>query len=158
MTYHHSRPFESHYYYLHDNTKHAVPDFLRDKLRLWLPLRFSYSAQERLFRSQEFEEGKPPAEISPLVDSLVRLLIALMAVLVLVAPMHIMSVQPSETKSLVTSSAFMVLFACVLSFAVKTTNVETLVATATYSAVLVVFVGTSSSTGPCQCPPEGSAS
>jgi hypothetical protein len=32
-----------------------------------------------------------------------------------------------------------------LSFGVKTTNVETLVATATYSAVLVVFVGTNSS-------------
>lgn len=128
-----------------------MPDFLRDKLRQWLPSRFSYSAQERLFRSQEFEDGKPPAEISPLVDNTVRLLVALMAVLVLVIPMHIMSVKPSPTKSLVTSSAFMVLFAAVLSFAVKTSNVETLVATSTYSAVLVVFVGTSSSTGPCQC-------
>jgi len=146
--YHHTRPFESHYYYLHDNAKHPVPDILRNKLRHWLPPRLSYSAQERLYRGKEFEDGKPPAEISPLVDNLVRLFVALVAVLVLVVPMYIMSVNPSPQKGLITSSVFMFMFACVLSFAVKTSNIETLVATATYSAVLVVFVGTNSSTLP----------
>jgi len=68
--YHHTRPFESSYYYLHDNAKHPVPDILRNKLRRWL-------AQERLYRGKEFEDGKPPAEISPMVDNLVRLLIGL---------------------------------------------------------------------------------
>jgi hypothetical protein len=42
----------------------------------------------------------------------------------------------------------MVIFVSVLLFAAKTSNVETLVAAATYSAVLVVFVGTNSSTLP----------
>ncbi|KAL6401827.1 hypothetical protein AUP68_14283 [Ilyonectria robusta] len=144
-TYQHTRPFESHYYYLHDNAKNPAPDVLRDKLRHWLPPQLSYSAQERLYRSKEFDEGKPPAEISPFVDNLVRLSVALVAVVVLVAPMCILSVHPSPTKSLITSSVFMIIFACALSFGVKSSNIETLVATATYSAVLVVFVGTNSS-------------
>ncbi|OTA85627.1 hypothetical protein M434DRAFT_16063 [Hypoxylon sp. CO27-5] len=141
-SYRHTRPFESHYYYLHDNARHPMPDVLRDKLRRWLPLRLSYSSQERRYRSKEFDEGKPPDEISPLVDNLVRLSVALVAVLVLAVPICIISVQPSLTKSLVTSIIFMVLFACALSFGVKSSNIETLVATATYSAVLVVFIGT----------------
>lgn len=98
----------------------------------------------------EYEQGKPPIEISPFVDNAVRLFLASVAVLVLVAPMCIMSVQPSLTKNLITASVFMVLFACGMSFGVKGTNVETLVATATYSAVLVVFVGTNSSGPPSQ--------
>lgn len=139
-----SSPFESHYHYLHDNEKSPAPDFLRDKLRHWLPNRLSYSSTERTRRPLEFKQGKPPADISPLVDNLVRLFVSLMAVLALVAPMCIMAVRPSPAKSLITASIFMVVFACSLSFAMKTTNVETLVATATYSAVLVVFVGTNS--------------
>lgn len=144
-SYRHSLSFESHYYYLHDNAKHPEPDFLRDKLRHWLPSRLSYSKQERQHRRQEFEDGKPPAEVSPLVDNLVRLMVAQAAVVVLVAPVCIKVLNPSPVKSLITSAVSMVIFACALSFAIKTSNTEILFATATYSAVLVVFVGTSSS-------------
>lgn len=144
-SYRHTLPFESHYYYLHDNAKHPESDFLRDKLRHWLPPRLSYSTQERHHRRQEFEDGKPPAEVSPLVDNIVRLAVALVSVVVLVAPMCIMVLNPSPVKSLITSAVSMVIFACALSFAIKTSNINVLVATATYSAVLVVFVGTSSS-------------
>ncbi|KAL2204647.1 hypothetical protein CC79DRAFT_1398905 [Sarocladium strictum] len=144
-SYLHTRPFESHYYYLHDNARQPSTDPFRDILKRWLPPYLSYSSHERQFRSREFEEGKPPAEVSPLVDNVVRLIVALVAVGALVAPMCIMTLNPSSVKSLITSSVFMILFASALSFGVKTTNVETLVATATYSAVLVVFVGTNSS-------------
>jgi hypothetical protein len=123
-----------------------MPDILRNTLRLWLPIQLSYSSEERRYRSKEFEEGQPPIEISPFVDNFVRLCIALIAVVVLIVPMCIMSVWPSLSKSLVTAAVFMVLFACGMSFGIKGTNVETLVATATYSAVLVVFVGTSTGT------------
>ena len=142
MSHRYSRPFESHYYWLHDSAADNRPDVLRDAARRWLPVRLSYSLYERRFRSKEFEEGKPPVEISAFVDNLVRLSVACVAILALVAPMCIMSVVPSLAKNLVTSSVFMVLFACGISFGVKCSNVETLVATATYSAVLVVFVGT----------------
>lgn len=61
--------------------------------------------------------------------------------------MVIMILNPSETKSVVTVSMAVVIFALVLSFGIKVSNVETLVSTATYAAVLVVFVGTSSGGG-----------
>lgn len=144
LSYRHTLPFESHYYYLHDNAKHPESDFLRDKLRHWLPPRLSYSAQERQHRRQEFEDGKPPAEISPLVDNIVRLAVALVSVVVLVAPMCIMVLNPSPVKSLITSAVSMVIFACALSFAIKTSNINVLVATATYSAVLVTSSSPSS--------------
>ncbi|KAH0601351.1 hypothetical protein MHUMG1_00225 [Metarhizium humberi] len=79
---HHTRSFEYHYYYLHDNAKHAVVDALCNKLRHWISPRLSYSSQERLYRSKEFGDAKSTDEISTLVDNLVRLLIALVAVLV----------------------------------------------------------------------------
>lgn len=137
-----TRPFESHYYSLRGDS-HQKHDILRDIARRLLPVRLSYSLQERRFRAKEFEEGKPPIGVSAFVDNIVRLSVSCAALLALISPMCIMSIQPSLTKSLVTSTAFMILFACGVSFGVKCSNVETLVATATYSAVLVVFVGTS---------------
>jgi hypothetical protein len=138
-----SRPFESHYYsLLHDGATNK-PDILRDKLRQWLPVRLTYSAQEKRFRAKEFEEGRIPRDISNFVDNTVRLCVALLAGAFLIGPMCVMSIRPSLTKSLITSSVCTILFSCGLSFGVKSTNVETLVATATYAAVLVVFVGSS---------------
>ena len=58
--------------------------------------------------------------------------------------MLIMVFAPSTVKSVSTVSAAVLLFASVMAFGVRAGNVETLVATATYAAVLVVFVGTSS--------------
>ena len=60
--------------------------------------------------------------------------------------MVIMSLSPSLTKSLVTVSIAVVLFALLLSLVFETNNKDTLTATATYAAVLVVFVGSSVST------------
>lgn len=81
------------------------------------------------------------------MDNLVRLLITLVAVLVVVIPMFIMLVHSSPKKSLIPSSVFMIMFACVLSFAVKTSNVDTLVTAATYLAILVVFIRANSLAG-----------
>lgn len=53
----------------------------------------------------------------------------------LVVPMIIMTLRPSETKSLITVSVAVIAFALLLSFGVKLSNVETLVSTATYAAV-----------------------
>lgn len=134
-----TRPFESHYYFLNDNS--VKVDALRDNLRQWLPSRLSYTHQERRYRAKEFEEGKAPVEVSTFVDRLARFIVAVIGIASLVIPMLIMSIRASQTKSLITASVSTVLFAIVLSFGLKTTNVETLVSTATYSAVLVVFVG-----------------
>lgn len=135
----HIRPFESHYYALPDGE--AKVDFLRDKFRRWLPTTLSYSSKERRFRAREFQEGEPPKEISEFVDRVVRLFVALIGGAFLVVPMIIMTINQSVTKSLVIAPLSVLLFAVVISFGVRTTNAETLVATATYAAVLVVFVG-----------------
>jgi hypothetical protein len=47
----------------------------------------------------------------------------------------------SLEKSLITLSITVVLFALVLSFIFETNNKDTVTATATYAAVLIVFVG-----------------
>lgn len=58
--------------------------------------------------------------------------------------MLIMRLHPSLTKSLVTTSVAELLFSGAVSIVFKASNAETLAITATYAAVLVVFVGTSS--------------
>lgn len=109
-----------------------------------LPARFTFSSEERRHRKQEYLSGKAaPHEVNALVDRAVRFAVAIAGGLFLVVPMLVMALDASRGKSLVTVSASVVLFALVLSFGVRVTNLETLVSTATYAAVLVVFVGTS---------------
>lgn len=55
-----------------------------------------------------------------------------------------MALSPSQTKNPLTVSVAVIVFLLVLPFGVRVSNTETLVATATYAAVLVVLIGTSS--------------
>jgi hypothetical protein len=64
-----------------------------------------------------------------------------------VDPMLIMAIDSSTKKSLVTASASILLFIAVLTFGVRVSNIEALLSTATYAAVLVVFVGRSTGSG-----------
>jgi hypothetical protein len=82
-------------------------------------------------------------QISDFVDRLVRFIAALIGGIFLIVPMVIMVLSQSRTKSLITVSVAVLLFSAALAFGLKANNVETLVSTATYAAVLVVFVGTS---------------
>ncbi|KAK0619026.1 hypothetical protein B0T14DRAFT_518430 [Immersiella caudata] len=135
-------PFQSHYSFLEDEVDTKV-DPLRRTLMRHLPVWFTYSPQEKGDRKKEYSEGKLPHAVSTPVDRLARLLIALISGSFLIAPMVIMSFDPSQTKSLVTVASAVLLFILVLSFGIRVSNIETMVATATYAAVLVVFVGTS---------------
>lgn len=96
-------------------------------------------------RIDEYLQDLPPQNVSPFVDKLTRFIIAFTGGAALVVPMLIMSL-PSvhRTKSLITVSLAVTLFAAMMSVGIRASNSETLVATATYAAVLVVFVGTSS--------------
>ena len=96
-------------------------------------------------RIDEYLGDLPPQNVSPFVDKLTRFIIAFTGGAALVVPMLIMSL-PSihRTKSLITVSLAVTLFAAMMSVGIRASNSETLVATATYAAVLVVFVGTSS--------------
>jgi hypothetical protein len=61
--------------------------------------------------------------------------------------MLIMTFDQSRTKSLITTSVAVLLFAAFLALGIKASNQDTLAATATYAAVLVVFVGASTPSG-----------
>ncbi|KAL2053190.1 hypothetical protein ABVK25_006515 [Lepraria finkii] len=123
-------------------------EFSYDPLRGWLmrilPRSFYYDKKERERRTVKYRRGKPPKQLSPFVDKLARFIVAITGGLSLVVPMLIMRLRESLTKSLITVSVAVVLFAGLISLMFRASNVETLAATATYAAVLVVFVGTSS--------------
>ncbi|KAG2026289.1 hypothetical protein GB937_001797 [Aspergillus fischeri] len=131
--------FHSHYCYFRDADERIDP--LRGALMRYLPAWLAFSREERISREREYSEGKPPKEVSAVVDRLTRFLLALIGGIFLVVPMVIMILDPSQTKSLVTVSICVTFFALVLALGVRVSNVETLISTATYAAVLVVFVG-----------------
>ena len=65
---------------------------------------------------------------------------------IVVAPMLIITLHPSQLVALLTTSAFVLIIALVLAIAMKdAAPKDILTAIAAYAAVLVVFVGTSSS-------------
>jgi hypothetical protein len=110
-----------------------------DNLPAWL----TYSRDERAARRREFAEGKSPKEVSAFVDRLCRFMTATVGGIFLIGPVLIMANDPSTKKSLITISASVLLFIAVLTFGIRVTTIEALVSTATYAAVLVVFLGSS---------------
>ncbi|KAK4986806.1 hypothetical protein LTR66_007768 [Elasticomyces elasticus] len=122
-----------------------LSDPLRDVLKRELPRTVTYTKAEMERRTDEYFAREPPEEVSPFVDRLARFIIAFVGGSVLVVPMLVMRLpRVGLAKSLITASIAVVLFSGALSIGLKASNTETLVATATYAAVLVVFVGTSS--------------
>jgi hypothetical protein len=120
-------------------------DPLRDILKQKLPRRVTYTKREMDRRIDEYLAGKPPEEVSPFVDKLARFIVAFLGGTSLIVPMLIMRLPAVNlAKSLITVSVAVLLFAGALSIGFKASNSDTMVATATYAAVLVVFVGTSS--------------
>lgn len=122
-----------------------------DPMRRWvkntLPRKWAWTVEEADSRWSEylFESRVTPDILSPLVDRLARFVVALVGGLSLVVPMIIMSLDQNSSKSLITASVAVVLFAGVVSIVFNASNAETLGITAAYAAVLVVFVGTSTS-------------
>lgn len=137
-------PFNSQYCALFSPA--GIPsDPIRKALSGILPRRLTYTKAEMESRLDEYLAGRPPATISPFVDKLTRFVIAFTGGASLVVPMLIMSLpSTNQKKSLITVSVAVTLFASLLSIGIRASNSETLVATATYATVLVVFVGTSS--------------
>lgn len=137
-------PFNSRYCSLSSGPS-ISSDPIRDYLKALLPRHLTYTKTEMDVRIDEYLQGLPPETVSPFVDKLTRFIIAFTGGAALVIPMLIMSLPYRDrTKSLVTVSIAVTLFASMMSVGIRASNSETLVATATYAAVLVVFVGTSS--------------
>ncbi|KAH7333191.1 hypothetical protein BKA65DRAFT_553539 [Rhexocercosporidium sp. MPI-PUGE-AT-0058] len=119
------------------------PDAVREFLRNFLYRKLSWTQAERDAREDDYWHGKPPYMYSTWVDRLARFIMAFVGGAALVVPMVVMVFHPSRNKSLITTSVSVLLFAAFLALGINSSNQDTLAATATYAAVLVVFVGTS---------------
>src|SRR4051812_4232954 len=83
-----------------------------------------------------------------------RLLMALFGGLALIVPTVIMAKHPTINFSLVTTSVATVIFALMLAFGARdSTGKDVLAATAAYTAVLIVFIGTSLAAPPTATAP-----
>ncbi|KAK0622467.1 hypothetical protein B0T14DRAFT_563915 [Immersiella caudata] len=92
-----------------------------------------------------------PFHVSSVVDSLSRLLIAIIGAMFLLVPMIVMTVWPGPQRNssvaLIVTSASVLLFAISISVFTKSSNQQIIAASAVYTAVLVVFVGSTAPTG-----------
>jgi len=77
-----------------------------------------------------------------------RFKMAIFGALALLAPMLIMTLSPTKLTALITTTAFVMVVAVILSVTMTTAeNKDILGATAAYAAVLIIFVSTASATG-----------
>ncbi|KAN0113254.1 hypothetical protein V8E51_006205 [Hyaloscypha variabilis] len=124
-------------------TLQQKPDAVREALRKYLLRSLSWTKEEKRLNRNDYYQGRPPQIYSPFVDRFARFIMAFVGGAALLIPMIIMVFDASLSKSLITTSVSVLLFAGFLSFGISASNQDTLAATATYAAVLVVFVGTS---------------
>lgn len=117
-------------------------DPLRAFLKKVLPRGMTYTNEEAYQRGNAYHMDLAPISISPIVDGLARFLVALVGGIALIAPMLVMLLPGVDrTRSIITTGVAVFLFALGVSVVVRAGNTEALIATTTYAAVLVVFVG-----------------
>jgi VIT1/CCC1 family predicted Fe2+/Mn2+ transporter len=117
---------------------------LASALNKLLPATFTYTKWEKAAR-KPFWEYLPPEQITLGVRIVASTIIAISGGALLIVPMVIMSFHSNRTKSLVTVSCSVLLFGFFLGVVIRSKSSEIFLATATYAAVLVVFVGTGTS-------------
>ncbi|KAI1485154.1 hypothetical protein F5X96DRAFT_674917 [Biscogniauxia mediterranea] len=118
-------------------------DLLREYLRKHLPRQFSWTEEEKSARRADYSHGHPPEQYSQSLDRIARFLVGVVGGASLIVPLLIMAFDSSLTKTMITVCTVVVLFALAVSLLFELDNKDTVTATATYAAVLVVFVGTS---------------
>ena len=118
----------------------AVRRFLQRILPAWI----SFSGEGiRKSEYSYFRQPVYPKSVDRLANFVIATVLAVGGGASLIVPMVVMALNPSLTKSLITTSVAVVLFALVFAL-VDRKIVMTL--TTAYAAVLVVFVGTSGTT------------
>jgi hypothetical protein len=128
------------------------PQDLITSIRSVLPRSWCWSKAEKGLRPETYKldlqgvQGVGPRHPSLTSTIFAGIIISLASSVWILVPTIIMSFQVDRTKSLVTVAVAVTLFGFFLVVGVRTKSSETFLATATYAAILVVFVGTSSST------------
>lgn len=113
---------------------------LRSALINLLPIALTYTTVEK--ESWFSHTTLPPNHTTLPVRIIVSIIVAILGRALLVVPMVIMSFSATRTKSLITVSCAVLLFAICLGAFMRSKNFEIFVATATYATILVLFVGT----------------
>ena len=127
------------------------PQDLISFTRKMLPRSWCWSKAEQKLRPTMYElhlQGVPgagPRQLSLPVTFLAGTIISLASSALILVPMIIMSFDTERTKSLATVAVAVTLFGLYLAVVMRTKSSETFLATATYAAILVVFVGASGS-------------
>ncbi|KAJ4367015.1 hypothetical protein N0V83_007545 [Neocucurbitaria cava] len=141
-----NRPYDTRYRTTKPGKKQPR-DPIREILRKILPKRLTWPEDERKANRPGYGADLAPENYSRLVDSIARFIIGTLSGCALIVPMVVMALDPSLMKSLVVVSVALVVFALVVGLVFETDNKDTIMATATYAAVLVVFVGNSGGAG-----------
>lgn len=121
----------------------ATSSRLYNILKQVLPKQLTYTKWEKAIRKRDYSGGRPPLKASLFVGLTASTITTLAGGALIIIPMVTMSFNPSRTKSIVTISVSVLLFGFVLAAFVTRSSSETFLGTATYAAVLVVFVGSS---------------
>ncbi|EGP83083.1 uncharacterized protein MYCGRDRAFT_50913, partial [Zymoseptoria tritici IPO323] len=138
-------PFRSESYRRLPAKPTKLVDGVRELLRKYLLVQLTYSNDEKKARNERYKKREIPRTLSEAGEKIARFIIASVGALFILIPMYIMALHTSRTVNLVTTTIAVVLFAILCSITLRTTNDQTLSATAGYAAVLFVFVGLTSS-------------
>jgi hypothetical protein len=139
-------PFETENYRRLNPIEGAVVlDDVRELLAAYLPKQFTWSKEDKEKHPGLYGEGYKPERLSKEADRLARFIIAAGGGLFILCPTYIMSLNQNLTKSLVTTTIAVVLFVLVCSIPLKLANDQIVSSTFGYAAVLMVFVGLTSS-------------
>lgn len=118
-----------------------------------LPKAWTWTKEEKARRQLSYRsdlEGKRgfrPRQASLSVQIISSTVVALFSGACIIAPIVFMSIRPDHSKNLITVSVSVILFGFFLAAVIHMRSKEIFITTATYAAVLVVFVGASSSSG-----------
>jgi hypothetical protein len=112
-----------------------------------LPRWLTWSAKEKKEKPFDFRNHQIPKETNVAVPVIASTIISLCSGASIIVPMITMTFNPGRTASLVTVSASVIIFGFTLAAIIRVKGSDIFVATATYAAVLVVFVGASVTSG-----------
>ena len=113
---------------------------------MYLPRQISWSKEEKRIRREVYEAGiYQPERLAPWVDRLVTLFVPLVGSLFVLVPMYIMALQQDLTTNLITTTVAVVLLVVVCSGVFALAKDQTFLVMVGYAAVLMVFVGLTSS-------------
>lgn len=118
-------------------------DPLRSTLYQWLRAFQFCRSYGQSYSDLPMSQRRADLNTTMLADIAARFLVALLAGIFLVIPLVILNFQSNPRAHLLTVSICIVVFAFLVSLGTKASNQETMVASAGYAAVLVVFVASS---------------